>query len=131
MAALHYEGDQLTGGGAWSPEEDPSNRHGIWNWIEMPEASGKKQASEDSEGLPKLPTANFSSSFNLVNDLTINENQTIEDKVGLPELTGEQCLWGQPFSTERQKCKVEDYGDTCTVEMWVQGLLHGDTCTEL
>ncbi|CAK7350755.1 unnamed protein product [Dovyalis caffra] len=87
--------------------------------------------SEESDGSPKLPTANFSSSFNLVNDLIINENQTIEDKVGLLELTGEQCFWCQPFSTEGQKCKVEDYGDTPTVEMWVQELLHGDACTGL
>jgi myb proto-oncogene protein len=80
---------------------------------------------EDSEGSPKLPISYFSSSFNLVNDLIINENQIIEENVGLLESNGEQCLWGPQFSTEGQTCMVEDYGDTCTVEMWVQELLHG------
>ncbi|KAL9355651.1 hypothetical protein Peur_053621 [Populus x canadensis] len=80
---------------------------------------------EDSEGSPKLPISYFSSSFNLVNDLIINENQIIEENVGLLESNGEQCLWGPQFSTEGQTCRVEDYGDTCTVEMWVQELLHG------
>ncbi|KAI5590598.1 hypothetical protein POPTR_004G026600v4 [Populus trichocarpa] len=80
---------------------------------------------EDSEGSPKLPISYFSSSFNLVNDLIINENQIIEENVGLLESNGEQCLWGPQFSTEGQTCRVEDHGDNCTVEMWVQELLHG------
>ena len=78
--------------------------------------------SEDSAGSPKT---NISSSFNLVNHLIFNENQVIEENVGLLESTGEQCLRGPQFSAESQTCRVEDYGDTCTVEMWVQELLHG------
>ncbi|KAF9683444.1 hypothetical protein SADUNF_Sadunf04G0014300 [Salix dunnii] len=81
--------------------------------------------SEDSAGSPKLRFTNISSSFNLVNDLIINENQNIEENVGLVESTGEHCLRGPQFSTENQTCRVEDYGDTCTIEMWVQELLHG------
>ncbi|KAG5246819.1 hypothetical protein OIU77_021966 [Salix suchowensis] len=77
---------------------------------------------EDSAGSPKT---NISSSFNLVNHLIFNENQVIEENVGLLESTGEQCLRGPQFSAESQTCRVEDYGDTCTVEMWVQELLHG------
>ncbi|KAL9392666.1 hypothetical protein Peur_016586 [Populus x canadensis] len=80
---------------------------------------------EDSEGSSKLPISYFSSSFNLVNDLIINENQIIEENVGLLESNGEQCFWSPQFSTEGQTCRVEDCGDTCTVEMWVQELLHG------
>ncbi|KAJ6706913.1 MYB FAMILY TRANSCRIPTION FACTOR [Salix viminalis] len=194
--------------GAWCPEEDQKltsyiNRHGIWNWIEMPKAAGlsrsgkscrlrwmnylrpgikrgnfsmeeveailklhealgnsintavqapklektqtptvefwKRKLSE-IEDVPVIPTApktlkpedsagspktNISSSFNLVNNLIFNENQIIEENVGLLESTGEQCLRGPQFSAESQTCRVEDYGDTCTVEMWVQELLHG------
>ncbi|KAJ6767268.1 hypothetical protein OIU79_023098 [Salix purpurea] len=77
---------------------------------------------EDSAGSPKT---NISSSFNPVNHLIFNENQVIEENVGLLESTGEQCLRGPQFSAESQTCRVEDYGDTCTVEMWVQELLHG------
>ncbi|KAJ6364043.1 hypothetical protein OIU76_029059 [Salix suchowensis] len=118
--------------GAWSPEEDQKlishiNRHGIWNWIELPKAAviptaPKILKPEDSAGSPKT---NISSSFNLVNHLIFNENQVIEENVGLLESTGEQCLRGPQFSAESQTCRVEDYGDTCTVEMWVQELLHG------
>ncbi|KAH8493572.1 hypothetical protein H0E87_020365 [Populus deltoides] len=69
---------------------------------------------------PIISTDNFSSSSsNPVNDF--NENQHMVE-IGSLESFGELSLWDHPFSMEAQLCKVEDYGETYTDQMWVQEL---------